>query len=157
MQHQVGRGIDCGAPARFDHSGASVLQQDGRAVHGDAGRQGVAAIDGRVAVLARHANGQLGDGVQFGFAGRQRRRRGLIRTADGLDLQRLDHQGLALGEEAEAATVQGLERFGHLGGRTEGHDQRRIGPGELDLGAGEGGDDLDGEALGFQIGAGCAG
>ncbi|MNI56136.1 hypothetical protein D3C73_1111250 [compost metagenome] len=153
LQQQVGRGIDRGAPTGFDDGGAGVFQKDGGAVDMSAGFQRFAAIDGRLAILSRHADGQGSD--RFGRRGPAIRRRGrvrrLVRASDGFDLQRLDHQGLVLGEEAEAAAVRLLEGGGHVGGRTERHGQRRVGPGELDLGAGDGRDGVGGEPLRRQI------
>ena len=45
---------------------------------------------------------------------------------DGLDLQRLDDQGLVVSEEAEAAAVRLLEGGGHRYGGAEGHGQRCV-------------------------------
>ena len=151
-QDQVQPGIGRGAPARLNHGGAGVFQDDGGAVHGGAGAEVLAAIDRRVTVLAGHPD----RGLRHRFGGAVVRVAadlgGLARAAGRLGLQRLDDQRLALGEEAEAAAVQGLEGGSHLVRRAEGHGQGRVGTRELDLGPGGDGDPVVGEALGRQFG-----
>ena len=85
---------------------------------------------------------------QFGGG---RRGGGLPRRPHRFGFQRLDHEGLVLGEEAEPLPMQGLERGAHRVGRAEGNHQRGVGPGEFDLGADEGGEGPIGEPLGDEV------